>query len=338
MRQCLRQRRVDDVSHHWRLFGREAADVLRDAPQLLVSEKLVLQEVAERRHRCAVEPGAQAVVDVLHATAAVEPPVFVQIGGEDRVLCVVLERGRRRTVPASLVTVTLAAADRVVELSPHAQRFGAAPPPSGRTPEFDGLWPLGRISKVRAECLDIGEHITALAIGESSLPCGHRRAGQPFIYRAPQIGVGGKLAARRRTYLIEGVASEIARWRDHMAGTLTVAFAVHAVAASAPLHVDGLARGGVLRKEQGAVSWEQESAKNKDLLNHACFRLLAPRSLRLPTSVASIPSDHRGRAPPTRSRPPSGTPPRRASPNSTASPRAAAPARPWRRARRRSSR
>ena len=239
---------MDDIAHHGRFFGREAADVLRHAPQLLVGQELVLDEIAERRHRGAVEAGAQPVVDVLHRAAAVEAPVLVQIRREDWVLCVVFEGRRGRSVTAPLITMTLAAADRIVELPSHPQRFSAAAA-SRLAPERDRLRPLGRIGKERRECLDVRQHVAALAVGEPGLPARHCGAEQPFIYRAQQVGVGRELPARRRANLINRTG-EIAGRRDHVTRARAIAGTVVTMAAGAPFGVDLLPRARVLCSNQ----------------------------------------------------------------------------------------
>src|SRR2546427_12520444 len=111
------ERRVDDVSNDRRLSRRETADVLREAPQLGLRKEFLIEEIAERRHRRAVQPGAQAVVDILDSAAAIEAPVFVQVRREHRVPGVILERGSRRPVAPALIAGTLATAARAIELA-----------------------------------------------------------------------------------------------------------------------------------------------------------------------------------------------------------------------------
>jgi len=89
---------MDDIAHVGRGRRGERAHVLREAPQLFVGQELLVDQVGERRHRRAVQPRAQPPVDVFHRTAAAEPPILVQVGGEDREVGVVLERRRRGTV------------------------------------------------------------------------------------------------------------------------------------------------------------------------------------------------------------------------------------------------
>src|SRR5947208_16993057 len=89
----------------------------------LVGQKLLLDQVGERRHGRAVEPGAQPVIDVLDGAAAAEAPVLVQVGRVDGEASVVLERGRRGAVASSLITVALVAVDRVlVKPAPFLER------------------------------------------------------------------------------------------------------------------------------------------------------------------------------------------------------------------------
>ena len=236
---------MDHVSHDGRLGRRQAADILRDAPQLGFGKEFLLEQIAERRHRRAVEPGAQAVVDVLDGPAAVEAPVLVQVGCEHRVTGVILERWRRGTVAAALVAVAFAAADGVVELPSHLQRLSTAAT-AGSLAERNRLRMLSCIGKVGTECLDVCQYIAALMIGQPTLPCRHRGARQSFIDRAQQIRVYGKLTAGCRTNLIKSVAREIARRGNHAFGGLPVARAVVAVTAGAPFHVDLFPRRRVL--------------------------------------------------------------------------------------------
>src|SRR5204863_2647533 len=119
---------------------------------------LVLDQVAERGHRRAVEAGAQAMVDVFDRAAAVEPPVFVQVGRKDGMAGVVLECGRRRTVTAPLIAMALAAADGIVELATDYQRFGARAA-ARRTAKLDRLRPLRRVGEERRECLEVRQHV-----------------------------------------------------------------------------------------------------------------------------------------------------------------------------------
>src|SRR5882672_6771361 len=120
-------RRANDVADRRRVDRREAAHVLRHAPQLLPSEEFLIEQVAEGRHRCAVEAGAQAVIDVFDGAATVEAPVLRQVGGKNRPPRVVFQGRGRWPVAAAQVTVALATPNRIVELSTHAQGFGAGP-------------------------------------------------------------------------------------------------------------------------------------------------------------------------------------------------------------------
>src|SRR5260221_4286702 len=196
-------RRPNHIADRRHLGGRQAAHVLGDPPQLLVREELLLEQIAERRHRRAVEPGAQAMIDVLDCAATVEAPILAQVRGEDWPAGVVLQRGRRGPVAAALVAVALAAPDRVVELSPDTNGVGAA---TRRLAEIEQLWTLSGVGEVRAERLDIRHDLTALAIGEPSLPGRHRGTGQPLIDSAQQVAVGRELTAGRAAYRIQGVA------------------------------------------------------------------------------------------------------------------------------------
>ena len=213
---------------------------------------------------------------------------------------VVFQCRRGRPIAASLIAVALPASNRVVELPADLQGLGTATA-TRCTAELDRLRALGRIGEERRECLDVGQHVAALAVGKAGLPTRHRRARQPFIYRAEQVGVGRELPARRRANLIDR-AGEIAGRRNHVARARAIAGTVVAMTAGTPLHVDGLARGGVLRKEPGVGSQEQENHAERRAITHGRPRLPTPGSQSLPTSSASIPSDHTGRARPTRSR------------------------------------
>src|SRR5207253_3393396 len=98
-------------------------------PQLGLREEFLLEEIAKRRHRRAVESGAQPVVDILDSTSSIEAPVLVQVRCEHRVSGVILERWRRGTITAALIAVAFAAADRVIKLPPHLQGVGTSAAP-----------------------------------------------------------------------------------------------------------------------------------------------------------------------------------------------------------------
>src|SRR5206468_12887669 len=108
--------------------------------------------------------------------------------------------------------MTLAAADRVVELTAHFERVRAAAA-TRCAAEGNRLGPLGGIGEEGGERLEVREHVAPLPIRETGLPPRHRGPAQPFIYRAEQIGVRRQLAARRRPNLVDG-AREVARRRD----------------------------------------------------------------------------------------------------------------------------
>jgi len=212
------------------------------------------------------------MIDVCDGAAAIESPVFVQIRREDGMAGVVLKGRRRRPVAAPLITVTLAASDRIVELPAGFQgvRSTAA---TWRTAELDGLWPLAGVREEARERLDVGQHVPALVVGQARLPPRHRRPTQPFIYRAEEIGIGGQLAARCRTDLVDGTG-EITGRRNHVLGGRAVTGTVVAVTSRAPFRVYDLSRGRVLR--EGARSTEQydrcqdQSASRHGLLPAPC--------------------------------------------------------------------
>src|SRR2546427_11418328 len=139
-------------------------------------------------------------------------------------------------------------------------------------------------------------------------PPGHRAAGQALSARPREIRIGRKLAARRCADLVEP-AREFARAREPCRRRRAVAGPAVAVAASAPLDVNGLAGGGIL-SEQGAGSREQENPEHSrplgiaatNALSHDCSlpdRSLLPQFS--PTSSASTPSARTGTESPTRS-------------------------------------
>ncbi len=243
---CTQTPEVRDVihAHLGRLGGRQRAHVLGEPPQLVLRQELLVDQVRERRHRRAVEPGAQAAIDVSGRAAAVEAPVLGEVRREDRLARVVLEGRRRRTVAAALVAVALAAADRVVEQPPRPERRGgrAAARLLG---ELERHRMLRRVGEEGRERLDVGDHVAPLGLGQPRLPAGHRRAAQPLVDRPHQVGVGRQLAARRGADLVD-CAREVARPGQHVARGGPVPRAAVAVAAGAPFHVDPLAGGGVL--------------------------------------------------------------------------------------------
>ena len=90
----LHPRRAHDLTRFGRLFRREAMYVLRDPPQLLVGDELILNSVLERWHRRAIEARAQTRIDVRDATTATKLPVLGEIRWPNRIAVVVLERRR----------------------------------------------------------------------------------------------------------------------------------------------------------------------------------------------------------------------------------------------------
>ena len=112
----MRQRFVDlggvnYIPHRRRFLRGKAAHVLRDAPQLGLRQEFLLEEVAEGRHRRAVQARAEPVIDVFDAATAVETPILMQVGGEHRMAGVVLQRRRGGPVAPALVAVAFAASD-----------------------------------------------------------------------------------------------------------------------------------------------------------------------------------------------------------------------------------
>src|SRR5918992_6070262 len=101
--------RTNDLADGRRLLRRQAADVLRNTPQLLVGDDLRVDYVGERGHRRSVEPRPQPAIDVLHRAATVEAPARVEVGGEDRLIPVIGEGRGRRSIAASPLSVTLEA-------------------------------------------------------------------------------------------------------------------------------------------------------------------------------------------------------------------------------------
>src|SRR5439155_17400858 len=123
---------------------RQAAHVLRQPPQLLVGQELLVDQVGEGRHRRTVEAGAQPAVDVGAGRATAESPALMEIRGEDRESRVILERRRGGPVASPLIAMTLAAPDGVVELSPDCERLGTRPA-SRLAPELERHDVLTRI-------------------------------------------------------------------------------------------------------------------------------------------------------------------------------------------------
>src|SRR5258708_9440133 len=113
---------MDHVAYFGLGLRRERAYVLRQAPQLLVGEELLIDQVGERRHRRAVQPGAQPPVNILHRAAAAEPPTLVQIGGEYREVGIVLQGRRPWAIAPPLVPLPLSAPHPVLQLPPPPPR------------------------------------------------------------------------------------------------------------------------------------------------------------------------------------------------------------------------
>ena len=113
---------ANDLPDDGRLLRRQAPDVLRNAPELLFGHELGGDQVLERRHRGSVEARDEPLVDLLDRAAAVEQPVLGEIGGANRQVVVVLQRGRRRPVASARLSVALVALDLLVELAAFRQR------------------------------------------------------------------------------------------------------------------------------------------------------------------------------------------------------------------------
>src|SRR3989454_3426632 len=331
---------MDHVAYFGRGLRRERAYVLRQAPQLLVGRNLLIDRVGNGGQGGPARPGARPPEDVSPGPATTDPPILMQIGGEDREVGVVLERRRRGAVAPPLIAVALAATDRVVELPPHLDGVGARPT-ARRAREFQRHHVLARVRQERREGLDGRHHIAPFRVREPPPPPRHRAPGEPVVDRPREIRVGRKLAARRRADLVEP-AGEVAGAREHVRCRRAVAGTIITVTTRTPLHVDNLPSRGVLGREAGDERREKaDQRRNREArLSHA--RLPSPAS-RLPfrsspTFSASTPSARTGTGSPTRSPAPLKSPPTPASPSSRASPRGAARARPSPRARTRSSR
>src|SRR6266852_3553426 len=230
---------MDHVAYFGRGLRRERAYVLRQAPQLLVGQELLIDQVGERRHRRAVQPRAQPPVDVFHRAAAPEPPILAQIGRENWEVGIVLQGRGRWAIAPPLVAVALAAPDGIVHLGSLLQRRFARPA-AGWAREFQGYDVLARVREERRKRLDVRHHVAPLGVREPRLPSGHRAPGKPLVDRPQQIRVGWELAARRRADLIQP-AGEVARAREHVRRGRAVASPAIAVTARTPLHVDRFA-------------------------------------------------------------------------------------------------
>ncbi len=83
----------DHFSHHGRLGRRQTAHVLGYVPELLFGHEFRVEQVGERRHRRAIQTGAQSPVDVFDRAAAIEIPVLAQVRWSRREVQVILQRG-----------------------------------------------------------------------------------------------------------------------------------------------------------------------------------------------------------------------------------------------------
>src|SRR4051812_18547472 len=90
--QALGERGAHDLARLGRLLRREAVDVLRHAPELLVGDELILNGILERWHWCAVETGAETGVDRVDRIAAAEFPILREISRANRIPVVVFQR------------------------------------------------------------------------------------------------------------------------------------------------------------------------------------------------------------------------------------------------------
>ena len=249
--------RVDDVAHFKRSIGRQAPHVLREPPELLVGQELLVDQIGERRHRRGVEPRPQAAVNIPDRGAAPEPPVLVQVRREDWLAGVVVEVRGRRPVPPPLLTVTLEAVDRVVELAPDPQRLGAAAA-AGLAREREHLHVLARVGEERRERLEIRHHVATIARRQPRLPRRHRRPGKPLVDGAHQVRVGGQLSAGRRADLVDR-AGEVARPRQHVVRRFALAVSLIAVTSRAPFYVNHFASGCILGGQAVGYSGGQKS-------------------------------------------------------------------------------
>ena len=281
-----------------RFGGRQGADVLREPPELLVGQELLVDQIRERRHRGAIQARAQPVIDCLDAAPAAEPPVLMQVGREDREARVVLQRRRGGAVAPTLVAVAFAAADGIVELTALLEGRGAGPA-TRHTRELERHHVLTRVREERRERLEVRHHVAPLGVRQPAFPRRHRAAGEPLVDGAQQIGIRRQLAARRAANLVDG-AREVAGPGQHRVGRGTVAGAIVSVTTRAPLDVHFLTGGRVLCGE-GAGSGERYRPGSDEQRNAHQRSLNHGRSRFSPTSSASTPSGRRGTESPTRS-------------------------------------
>ena len=210
----------------------ERVDVVGERPAVGLGHR-----VEERRHRRAVEAGAEGAEDVLALRPAAEGPAPRQIGSADRVVEVVLERRGRRALAAPGLAVAADAAERAVELLALGDRLLGR---GRRRAERDRLRSLGGIREAGVEGLQVLHDAVQLGVGQLR-PGRHRAIGHAQPDHPLQVFVRGQRPRGGRAQL-ELAAREVARpgRQVHRGGPLAVALL--AVALDAVLLVDLLAR------------------------------------------------------------------------------------------------
>ena len=208
-------------------LARERHDVVGQVPHLGV-----LGRVGKRRHRRPGHAGAEPQVDVARRAAAMEGPGLGEVGGGQRLIPIVLERGRDGARAPAVRAVTTEAAKLVVHLPAARDALGRARDRRARRHRHR-LLP----GKSRRQRLDVGDDVGDVRVGEDLVPRRHGGAVQPLPHRPGHVVVCGDAAGFGRPDLVLA-RGEVARSRREERSGGSVAFAALAVALDAVRVVD----------------------------------------------------------------------------------------------------
>ena len=182
----------DQVRIAWPVGSRQRDDVVGDRPSLLGREA-----VDEGRHRRAVEPRAHRPEDVLAGRPAAEGPALGEIGSANRMVEIVLQRRRRRSVSASERPVAAGAPGVLVQLLPLRDGLGRH---ARRARKLDRLRDLPAVGEIRREGLDVVRQVRDVVVGEVG-PGRHRGVGHAAADDVDEVRVRRQRAVGRRPHL-----------------------------------------------------------------------------------------------------------------------------------------
>ena len=233
----FKPRRTHHVAGLGRLVGRKTPHVLRNPPKLLVGNDAGVYDITVGGHRCSIQPRPHPDVDVVDRTAAVEIPVFRQIGCPNREPPVVGQLRGGVPVAAPLHAMTADAFQIIHKQAPPVLEVCFGGPP-GLAPYTDRLG-HGAVEESRKR-LDVGNDVVAFTTAQLIAPTRHRGSRHTVVYHLAQILIRRQLAARSRSHLIDG-HREVARPRQHERRRLAVSRTRVSVTPGAPFLVKGLA-------------------------------------------------------------------------------------------------